>query len=181
MDKLFPHPEYPEDQPHSKIILTIHVLRSGLTAGSILSVLSGTLTTLYKEPSALLSSQHGNRLLVHASRGGVAGFILSGVMLTAMMRGKEDIEWKDRAWLLLDSEGQCEFDKWVVAGGVIGGLGAMTLGKGRTGASAAAAISKKPTIIVKPLEAIMGSICLGTASGAASCIAWRIGVHGSFF
>ncbi|EGD90356.1 hypothetical protein H112_01814 [Trichophyton rubrum D6] len=181
MDKLFPHSEYPEDQEHSKTILTIHVLRSGLAAGSILSVLSGTLTTLYKEPSALLSSRHANRLLIHASRGSIAGFLISGVMLTTTMWGKEDIEWQDRAWLLLGSEGQCEFDKWLAAGGVLGGLGAMALGKGRTAASAATAINKKPAIVVKPLEAITGGISLGTASGAAGCIAWRIGVHGSFF
>ncbi|KAM5464061.1 hypothetical protein MauCBS54593_007240 [Microsporum audouinii] len=179
MDKLFPHPEYSEDQPQSKTILTIHVLRAGLTAGSTLSVLSATLTTLYKEPSAFLSSQHGNRLLIHASRGGLAGFMVSGVMLTAKMWGKEDIEWKDRSWRLLENKGQCEADRWIAAGGLIGGLGMMMLGKGRTAAATVtAAIDKRPTLVVKPLDAIMGGISLGTASGAAGCIAWRKGVHG---
>ncbi|KAF3483686.1 uncharacterized protein GIQ15_03010 [Arthroderma uncinatum] len=160
MDKLFPHPEYAEDQPRYKTILTLHVLRAGLTAGSVLSVLSATLTTLYKEPSALLSSQHGKRLLVHASHGGVAGFVVSGVMLTARMWGKEDIEWQDRSWRLLENKGQCEADTWIAGGGLIGGLSMAMLGKGRAAAATAtaSAVNKTPAIVVRPLDSIMGGM-----------------------
>jgi len=42
--------------------------------------------------------------------------------LTARMWGREEIEWKDRSWRLLENEGQVLCDDWSVGGTVLGGV-----------------------------------------------------------
>ncbi|KAK2749446.1 hypothetical protein FQN57_006380 [Myotisia sp. PD_48] len=183
MNKLFPHPPYAEEQPHAHSILTIHVLRAGLATGSILSVLTATITTIYKRQPP---SQYARRLVLHASRGSVAGVLVSGVMLTGKMWGKEDIEWKDRAWQLLGNKSQCQADTWVAAGSVIGGMGVMALALRRGGASVAGAASAEgvlhrvagaptPSSIGIPLNpgmALAGGVGLGSAAGMVGSVLW---------
>ncbi|KMU77132.1 hypothetical protein CISG_06170 [Coccidioides immitis RMSCC 3703] len=120
MDKIFPHPPYAEDQPHSHIILPLHVIRAGLTVGSILSVVSATIFTAAKQPRTV--SVYTTRLITYASRGSVAGMLAGAGMVTFKMRGREEIEWQDRAWRLLENKGQMEMDRWVPAGGVLGAV-----------------------------------------------------------
>jgi hypothetical protein len=38
------------------------------------------------------------------------------------MRGREEIEWKDRSWRLLENPGQVETDDWTVVGAGAGAL-----------------------------------------------------------
>ena len=44
--------------------------------------------------------------------------------LIARMYGREDIEWNDRSWRLLENTGQIETDFWTVGGGLVGVVGA---------------------------------------------------------
>ena len=46
-------------------------------------------------------------------------------MTWGRMRGREDIEWKDRSWRLLENEGEVVTDWWVLGGGVAGAVGGL--------------------------------------------------------
>lgn len=43
-------------------------------------------------------------------------------MLQGRMWRREDIQWKDWTWRLLESKGQADADSWIVAGRVVGSL-----------------------------------------------------------
>ncbi|EAS37338.3 uncharacterized protein CIMG_02692 [Coccidioides immitis RS] len=167
MDKIFPHPPYAEDQPHSHIILPLHVIRAGLTVGSILSVVSATIFTAAKQPRTV--SVYTTRLITYASRGSVAGMLAGAGMVTFKMRGREEIEWQDRAWRLLENKGQMEMDRWVPAGGVLGAVACVV----------AARRGKVPSLGTG--TAALGGLGLGVAGGAAGYAGWRYGVHGGRF
>lgn len=48
------------------------------------------------------------------------GLGLTAVMVPLRMNGKEDIEWKDRSWRLLENKGQVSMDDWTYGGMVLG-------------------------------------------------------------
>ena len=50
------------------------------------------------------------------------GILVSEVMTFRIMQGKEEIEWQDRAWRLLENEGQKELDYWTLGGSSIGAI-----------------------------------------------------------
>lgn len=163
MDKIFAHPPYAEDQPHSHIILPLHVVRAGLTVGSILSLVAATLVTAIKKPRTLSAWKH--RLVLYASRGSVAGMLAGAGMVTFKMRSREEIEWQDRAWRLLENKGQLEMDRWVPMGGVLGVV--LCLAAARKG--------RLPSIGAG--TAALGGTGLGAAGGAAGYAGWRYGIR----
>ena len=79
------------------------------------------------------------------------------------MWGREEIEWKDRSWRLLESKGQVETDDWSY-GGMLLGL-------------AATAFLKRPVGWV----AVIGSVGTGSAVGVVGYMGWRYGLHSGRF
>ena len=76
------------------------------------------------------------------------------------MYGREDIEWQDRAWRLLENKGQVEADNWILSGAAIG---AVTVGvAGRSG--------KLPAELNgKIVSAVLGGAGLGLSAGTVGC------------
>ena len=76
------------------------------------------------------------------------------------MWGREEIEWRDRAWRLLENKGQVEVDGWGVVGMVVGGAGVLARRGGvgwRVG---------------------VGGVGMGGTVGVIGYMIWRHGVKG---
>ncbi len=80
------------------------------------------------------------------------------------MWGREDIEWKDRAWRLLENEGQVEVDTWSGVG-MVGGAAA-TVGVGRRYG------------LARGFRAVVGGAGLGGVAGVLGYVGWRYGIRG---
>lgn len=172
MATLLPHPPYAEDQPYARSFLTFHVLRAGAATGSIISLLTATASTLYRQERTL--SAFVPRLILHSSRGIAAGVLLSGLALAGRMRGRENIEWKDRAWRLIENKGQSQLDFWIIDGGVLGAVAAIM----------AARRGMLPGMT--KMAGRMGTVALGGAGvgvtvGTADYMVWRYGIKGGKF
>jgi len=161
MTSFVPHTEHAEDQPHARAILTFHVLRAGAAAGSIISAGTATLTTLYYGPRTL--SGFGGRLLRHSARGIVFGTVFSGLALAGRMWGREEVEWQDRSWRLLENQGQMEVDNWLLAGSGIGAAAVLLTTKGGV------------------LSKLLGGAGVGMTAGTVGYMGWRYGVNGGKF
>lgn len=48
--------------------------------------------------------------------GSLAGAAVMAITLAGMMYAKTEIEWQDRAWRLLENEGQRGVDEWSLGG-----------------------------------------------------------------
>lgn len=177
MSRYFPHTAYAEDQPLACTILTTHVLTRGVTTGAVIGTGIFALRPVVSRmrgqqqppapapapPSSSAAPGAAHRLL-HAT--GRSTLITLGVVslgLAGRMWGREDIEWRDRAWRLRASRGQTETDDWTYAGMLLGG-----------GAAAAA---------VRPLGALalVGAVSLGSLAGTLGYLGWRYGVNGGRF
>ncbi|KAF2463495.1 uncharacterized protein BDR25DRAFT_108961 [Lindgomyces ingoldianus] len=171
MTSLFPHPPYAEDQPLSHEILYLHVIRAGAMMGSVFPLItapSSLLVSRYRHATAFNASTLIPRLLTHSARGLVIGSIFGVVATFARMRGREEIEWKDRSWRLIENKGQVEQDWWTLEGAVVGVI---------TGVLAARR-GKMPVGIGK---AVLSGAGLGMASGFLGSVVWRQGVKGGKF
>ncbi|KAI0090299.1 hypothetical protein BDY19DRAFT_764258 [Irpex rosettiformis] len=144
MSQFYPHTQYAEDQPYSRAILTQHVLLRAFELGGGAGLGFGTLAhfasrfAARKVPSppslqAAASSVAGEPLaefpfnrptslkLIHsAGYGSFLGVLALSFALIFRMRGKEDIEWKDRSWRLLENKGQVQLDNWTLVGALAG-------------------------------------------------------------
>ena len=78
------------------------------------------------------------------------------------MWGREDIEWKDRAWRLLENKGQVEVDTWAVGGMALGGA-VLAVRKGVQGVG---------------WRMGAGSLGVGGTIGVFGYMIWRHGVKG---
>ena len=76
------------------------------------------------------------------------------------MRGKEEIEWQDRSWRLLENKGQVEVDDWTY-GGMAAGL-VTSVAKGRS----------------LGWRGVIGSVGAGSLVGMMGYMGWRRGVKG---
>lgn len=84
------------------------------------------------------------------------------MMLPMMMRGKEEIEWQDRAWRLLANRGQVEVDEWSLCGvgaGVVGLMWARKRGPDLKGWRRAVRV--------------VGGAGLGSLAGIGGLFLWR--------
>lgn len=86
-------------------------------------------------------------------------------MIPIYMRGKTDIEWRDRSWRLLENEGQKEVDDF----SSVGFLG---------GAAVAASREVGRQIVSGRWMRIIGGAAVGDVVGIAAYMVWRYGVHG---
>ncbi|KAA8651359.1 hypothetical protein EYZ11_000941 [Aspergillus tanneri] len=115
MSRFFPHTEYAEDQPLARTILFTHVLNRGFQAGTAIGLLSCASQILLKgQPITVLA------LVRSAGVGAAVGTGLGGIATMMRMRGREEIEWKDRSWALLENKGQVKVDNWSQPGMVLG-------------------------------------------------------------
>lgn len=78
------------------------------------------------------------------------------------MFGREDIEWKDRSWRLLNNKGQIEVDNWILIGGAIGAM--LSARRGRT--------------VLSLSRRVVAGLGIGTVGGTLGYMGWRYGVNG---
>ncbi|KAH7177574.1 hypothetical protein DER46DRAFT_127918 [Fusarium sp. MPI-SDFR-AT-0072] len=162
MSRFFPHTPYAEDQPLARTILTAHVIVRAITLSSIIA--TGITTTRHfvpflrpKTPTLTFFP----RLIRSASTGAVAAVGVGALMTISRMRGREEVEWQDRSWRLLENQGQLETDDWTAIGAGAGALIGANALKGWRGA--------------------VGGVGLGSMGGALAWMAWRFGVNGGKF
>ncbi|KAG4035418.1 hypothetical protein MFRU_001g01870 [Monilinia fructicola] len=167
MSHLWPHPPYAEDQPYPHLILWTHILTRAPPTSAFLTPLLKTSThTLQKlhllpPPKAPLPipTPTPHVLLLRAT--GANTLTISGILVLATiarMYGREEIEWKDRSWRLLENRGQRECDAWMYVGMAAGGL----MGLRRNW----------------EWRVRVGSLGLGSAVGVLGYLGWRYGVKG---
>ncbi|KAH7264228.1 hypothetical protein FSOLCH5_010251 [Fusarium solani] len=164
MSRYFPHTPYAEDQPLSHTILTSHVIARTITLSNIIA--AGITTTrqlipaLRPKATALAFTP---RLIQSASTGTVIALGLGALMTLGRMHGREEIEWQDRSWRLMENKGQLETDDWTVVGAGVGAA---------LGARAAEGLGWRGAV---------GGLGLGTVGGMLGYMAWRYGVNGGKF
>jgi hypothetical protein len=177
MSRYFPHTPYAEDQPLAHTILTTHVLTRCVTTGAVIGTglfaLCPALARMRRtSPFALpappppsrrpsLPRHHRLQHPLHAWRRVALG-------LAGRMQGRDDIEWCDCAWRLLESRGQLETDDWTYAG--------MVLGRG----GAAAAAATRGAVRGSPVAAL-GAVATGSLVDTLGYPGWRYGVNGGKF
>lgn len=114
MSRYFPHAPYAEDQPLSRTILYTHVLTRGLTTGTLIGATIATARHLL--PSSAPKPLFAARLLRASSTGALIGVGLSALATVGRMWGRDEIEWQDRSWRLMESKSQLRVDDWTYAG-----------------------------------------------------------------
>lgn len=177
MSRLFPHAAYAEDQPYSFTILTTHVLYRGFQSGALLGgTYRGVRGLLARRSAAAASSSASSSAAATSARtailpsvvrasatGGAVGTVLMVVALASRMRGREEIEWKDRSWRLLANDGQVETDDWSAVGTLVGGVAAASVGS----LSGLGLVTR-----------VAGGAGIGSLVGVAGYMGWRYGVYG---
>ncbi|KAK1539305.1 uncharacterized protein CCOS01_00619 [Colletotrichum costaricense] len=187
MSRYFPHTAYAEDQPLAGTILTVHVLMRGYTTGTVVGLgvaaasgaarrLRGTKpvpatavagTPFSTSATTALRSAGGLRTLLRKSgTASAVGLGLTGVATVARMYGREDIEWRDRAWRLMESRSQLEVDDWTYGGAA---AGVAALGIARAAGMKGSALG---------VRVVAGAAGLGSLAGTVGYMIWRYGVHG---
>ncbi|RFU29574.1 hypothetical protein B7463_g6792, partial [Scytalidium lignicola] len=91
------------------------------------------------------------------------GFLAVG--LPIMMRGKEEIEWQDRAWRLCENEGQMSMDDSTYVGMGVGAVASAAMGMGKRGQAVMAASGWRGRVGVVGVGALVGTVG-GTATRA---------------
>ncbi|KAI0874987.1 hypothetical protein GGS24DRAFT_457012 [Hypoxylon argillaceum] len=164
MSRYFPHPAYAEDQPLAQTILITHVETRAITTGTIIG--AGALATregiqrLRKTASSSTLKAPRSQLYLRAAGHGTLWTIgIVSLGLVNRMWGREEIEWKDRSWRLMENKRQLETDDWTY-GGMITAL-------------AATVLFKRPVGWV----AVIGSVGAGSVAGTLGYIGWRYGIH----
>jgi hypothetical protein len=181
MSRFFPHASYAEDQPLAKTILTTHVLTRALTTGSLIGTgvfsaqaalarfrtpaqpASAAAEALPKAATAAVKFDTA-RLLRTTGTSSLITLGLISLALAGRMYGREEIEWKDRSWRILENQGQLETDDWTL-GGVLAGVG---VAAGRIGVGALG------------WRGALGGAGLGSVAGMFGYLGWRHGVKGGF-
>lgn len=168
MSRLFPHPAYAEDQPLSKTILTTHVMYRGLQSGAFVGILSGSVRSLLvmrrsRVPVAAAIPNAAGMIQRHSGVGALIGVGLMVIGLPARMWGRQDIEWRDRSWRLLENAGQMEVDDWSLVGTALG---------------AAYAVATVPASDPSRFIRILGGTGIGSMTGVAGYMVWRYGIRG---
>ncbi|MCJ1269672.1 hypothetical protein MMC22_009564 [Lobaria immixta] len=176
MSRLFPHPAYAEDQPLFRTILGTHVLHRGFQTGALIGLLAGATRPLLprKQPPTTTTTKAGLtsglkplllRPLLERSTGlgAVIGTGLLAIGLGARMYGREEIEWRDRSWRLLENKGQMLVDDLSIAGMVLGGRASVALMR-RNGEKLA-------------WRRVVGGAGIGSVAGILAYLGWTYGVR----
>jgi hypothetical protein len=122
MDSLFEHGSYAEGQANAHAILYLHVMRAFSMSFSFVS--------LFRIPVSLARARYSktpidmSKLIARTLQSSGRAFALGttvGVLATwGRMRGREEIEWQDRAWRILENKGEVQTD-WATMGGISAG------------------------------------------------------------
>lgn len=160
MASLFPHTVYAEDQANAHATLYLHVMRA--------SAMTCSFASLFRFPASLLNARYRKlpidmraitaRTLTSSGRALVIGSAVGALMTWGRMRGREEIQWQDRAWRILQNEGEVKTD-WVT----IGGAGA--------GAVAGLVAARRGAVPASVGNAMLG----GAGAGAAIGVPFMIG------
>jgi hypothetical protein len=170
MSRYFPHTPYAEDQPLSHTILTVHVLVRSVTTGTVIGTgIYGAQSLLRRvrrqQPPPPPPAPRSQLLLLRAA--GTSTLWTLGIVsagLVARMWGREDIEWRDRAWRLMQNKGQVECDDFTYVG-MLAGLGAV----------ATKSVRRAGWV------GVLGAVGLGSTAGMFGYMGWRYGVRGGKF
>lgn len=174
MSRYFPHSDYPEDQPLPHTVLWTHILYRGFQTGAFLGMpVVAAQTTM----SSLFSSDATSRALsaLRASalettgKGAFVGMALMVPATFGRMYGREEIEWQDRSWRILENRGQLETDDWSLAGTA---LGAAWVARRDAGS-----VLGRSTRTLR----LAGGAGIGSLVGVLGYMGWRYGVHGGKF
>jgi hypothetical protein len=134
MSRFWPHTPYAEDQPLSHTILYTHVLTRAMTVGSLAGAGIGVSLPLLRALNVLKPRIPPLPLATTLLRSvGVGSVVATGILavgLPARMWGREEIEWQDRSWRLLENKGQVAVDDWTYSGMALGLGAAIARGKG---------------------------------------------------
>ncbi|KAI0550839.1 hypothetical protein F4679DRAFT_194967 [Xylaria curta] len=166
MSRYFPHPAYAEDQPLARTILITHVETRAVTTGTIIGAgILGVREALqrFRKTTTPPSTPITPRSQLYLRAAGVSTLWTVGIVslgLVGRMWGREEIEWKDRSWRLMENKGQLETDDWTY-GGMVAGLAATVLLKRPVG-----------------WATIVGSVGAGSVAGMVGYMGWRYGVYG---
>ncbi|KAL6406837.1 hypothetical protein AUP68_09645 [Ilyonectria robusta] len=162
MSRLFPHPPYAEDQPLPRTFMTVHILTRAVVSGSLLATViagAGQLIPSWRLPLPQFTSR-----LLHASFATTLVTMgLSEAFMLFYMRDREEIEWQDRSWRLLESETQRGIDDWTYVG---------------MAAGPAMVLASKGTTL--GLAATLGASGLGANVGVMGYLAWKFGIRRLF-
>jgi hypothetical protein len=152
MDSLFRQAPYAEDQTNAHSILYLHVIRA--------STMSFAFISLFQFPISLVRARYTKatinmsalaaRTLQSSGRAGALGVAVGVLATWGRMRGKEVIEWQDRAWRILGNRGENQTD-WVTMGGVSAG-------------AVASVVAARRGVIPSSVGSVMGG---GAAAGSA--------------
>ncbi|KAF2830037.1 hypothetical protein CC86DRAFT_285578 [Ophiobolus disseminans] len=160
MTSLFPHPTYAEDQPRASAILYLHVIRASSMTFAFFSLAQFPFTLLrnsYRKTSTSISTLVA-RTIQTSGRAFVIGSVVGALATWGRMRGREEIEWQDRAWRILENEGEVNTD-WAVLTGATGG------------ALVAAAAARRGAMPVSVGRAMLGGAGAGSSVGIPYMIA----------
>lgn len=161
MSRYFPHSAYAEEQPYAHTILWSHILYRGLQTGTTLGLAFTAAKHAYKTvrkapKSPLLSA-------ASLSTTGRWAIVTTALMVPAtigQMWGREEIEWQDRSWRLLENKGQMEVDDWSLIGTVAGVAAGLRAPSGQLSAMRVA-----------------GGAGVGSMAGVAGYMVYRHGIH----
>ena len=162
MSIFFPHTAYAEDQPLSHLILITHVLDRGFQTGALFGSLYGAARHVYLRRRALTAASIGPRVLRSAGIGGAVGIPTLALATAIRMWGREQIEWQDRSWRLLENKGQVECDTFATEGMVVG----------------SAAVAWRHGLGSAGWRMLVGGAGLGSLVGVVGYMGWRYGVKG---
>ncbi|KAG8631219.1 hypothetical protein KVT40_000359 [Elsinoe batatas] len=165
-----PHPSFAETQPLPHTILTTHVLHRGFQSGALLALPFASAEYIYRRRQSPLSARALPSTTTLSSlilrRAGVGAVIGTGFMVPGLfmrMVGREEIEWRDRSWRLLENEGQMEVDGWSCLGMIgMGGLVGMGAGRGA----------------VRGWQGVVGVVAVGNLVGVGGYLVSRYGLRG---
>ncbi|KXT07507.1 hypothetical protein AC579_2172 [Pseudocercospora musae] len=158
MSRFFPHAAYAEEQPYPHALLYSHVLYRGFQTGATLGLGSVALQSAYGSvPRAAILPITGRWALITTT--------LMVPATHGRMYGREEIEWKDRSWRLLENEGQVETDDWSLVGTLAGAAASLRR---------SAVEETGGTRVLR----VAGGAGVGSMIGVAGYMLWRYGVHG---
>ena len=165
MSRFFPHTDYAEDQPMPYTILTTHVLYRGFQAGAVVGHSLKLARSMFSKSTALSTETILASTLRSTGIGALTGTALMIPGLYMRMRGREEIEWKDRSWRLLENKSQMAVDDFSVVGTAVGAL-----------AGARQVVSKQTT--QTKIFKVAGGAGVGSIVGVVVYMGWWYGLGG---
>lgn len=158
MTSLFPHTPYAEDQVYAHSILYLHVMRASSMSFAFLSTLQIPITLFRNRRAPIDRATLLVRTLRTSGRAFALGAAAGAAMTWGRMRGREEIEWQDRSWRIIENEGEVKTD-WA------------TIGAAGVGAAASLVAVRRGALPISTGSAVLGGVGLGASMGVPFMIA----------